>query len=138
MNVILWIVQILLALAFLAAGLMKLSRPREELAKPMPWTEDFSDGTGKLIGAAETLAAAGLLAPALTGIASVLTPLAAAGLALMMLLAIGVHVRRSEPQGIAVAAVLLALAAFVAWGRFGPYAFRYQPWGLRMERLSAG
>ena len=52
-----------------------------------------------------------------------LTPLAATGLAIVMILAAITHVRRREPSGIAVNAVLLVLAAFVAWGRFGPYAF---------------
>ena len=47
---------------------------------------------------------------------------AATGLAIVMVLAAATHIRRREPSGVAVNAVLFALAAFVAWGRFGPYA----------------
>jgi len=50
-------------------------------------------------------------------------PIAATGLALVMLGAIVVHARRKEPQMIIANVVLLALAVFVAWGRFGPHAF---------------
>jgi predicted PurR-regulated permease PerM len=70
----------------------------------------------------ELLGAVGLILPAMTGIAPILTPLAAAGLAVMMLLAALTHVRRKEPSGIALTVVLLALAVVIAWGRFGPYS----------------
>lgn len=43
MNVTIWVLQILLALAFLAAGLTKLTQPRQKLATNMGWVEDFSD-----------------------------------------------------------------------------------------------
>ena len=61
--------------------------------------------------------------PAATGVATVLTPLAATGLAIVMLLAAVVHARRKEQQLIGVNVVLLVLAAFVAVMRFGPQAF---------------
>lgn len=124
MNIALWVVAGLLALAFLAAGLMKLTRPREKLAASgLAWTEDFSDGAVKGIGALELLAAIGLILPAALGIAPVLTPLAALGLVATMIGAAVVHARRKEMQAIPINVVLLLLAAFVAWGRFGPYAF---------------
>ncbi|TMR90423.1 DoxX family protein [Nonomuraea basaltis] len=124
MNVALWVVAALLALAFLAAGAMKLAQPKEKLAASgMGWTEDFSSGAVKGIGALEVLGALGLILPAVTGIAPVLTPLAALGLALVMAGAAITHARRKETQMIAINAVLLILAAVVAWGRFGPYAF---------------
>lgn len=124
MNVFLWIVAGLLAVAFLGAGAMKLSQPRAKLsASGMPWVDDFSDGQVKTIGALEVLAAIGLIGPPLTGIAPVLAPLAAVGLVLTMIGAAVVHARRGETQGIVVNAVLLILAAVVAWGRFGPYSF---------------
>jgi uncharacterized membrane protein YphA (DoxX/SURF4 family) len=123
-NVVLWILAGLLAAAFLAAGAMKVSRSKEELAKAgMAWTEDFSAGTVKLIGALEVLAAVGLILPAVLDIAPVLVPLAALGLVLMMVGAVVVHVRRKEVSTMAPSVVLLVLAAVVAWGRFGPYAF---------------
>jgi uncharacterized membrane protein YphA (DoxX/SURF4 family) len=123
-NVVLWIVAAVLALAFLASGLMKLAQPKQKLAASgMGWVNDFSDGTVKAIGALEVLAALGLILPAVFDIATVLVPLAAVGLVLIMIGAIVVHARRKETPMVAINVVLLALAAFVAWGRFGPYAF---------------
>ncbi|MEU8358341.1 DoxX family protein [Nonomuraea sp. NPDC048882] len=123
MNIALWIVQVALGAMFFMAGVMKATQPKEKLAPRLPWVDDFSAGTIRFIGVAEVAGGLGLILPAVTGIAPVLTPLAAAGLALTMVLAAVVHVRRKEPSGIAVNAVLFLLAAFVAWGRFGPYAF---------------
>jgi len=65
----------------------------------------------------------GLILPALTGIAPVLTPLAAVGIGALMAGAGVVHFRRREFAFIGVIAVLFAAALFVAWGRFGLYAF---------------
>jgi uncharacterized membrane protein YphA (DoxX/SURF4 family) len=123
-NVALWIVAGLLALAFLAAGTMKVARTKEQLAESgMGWVEDFSAGTVRLVGALEVLAAIGLILPALLDVAPVLVPLAALGLVLMMIGAVVVHVRRKEVPTMAPSVVLLVLAAIVAWGRFGPYSF---------------
>jgi hypothetical protein len=123
-NVLLWIVAGVLAAAFLGAGLMKLSQPSKKLADSgMGWVEDFSDGAVKGIGGLEVLGALGLILPAALNVAPVLVPVAATGLALIMAGAVTTHARRREPQLIVVNVVLLALAAFVAWGRFGPYAF---------------
>ena len=124
MNVVLWILAGLLAAAFLAAGIMKVTRTKEQLADSgMGWVEDFSPGMIKLIGALEILAAIGLVLPALLDIAPVFVPLAALGLVLMMIGAVVVHVRREETARMAPGVVLLIIAAVVAWGRFGPYSF---------------
>ena len=123
MNTALWIVQILLAVAFVGAGAMKATQPRENLEKSLPWVADFSTPVVRFIGVAEVLGGLGLVLPAATGIAPVLTPVAATALAVTMALAAVVHARRREYSAIGVNAVLLLLAAFVAWGRFGPYAF---------------
>ena len=124
MNVVLWIIASLLALAFLAAGLMKLSRPKAKLASSgMGFAEDFSAGQVKTIGALEVLAAIGLILPAALNVAPVLVPLAALGLVLLMIGAAITHARRKEYQSIVANVVLLILAAVVVWGRFGPYAF---------------
>jgi uncharacterized membrane protein YphA (DoxX/SURF4 family) len=124
MNIALWIVAGLLALAFLGAGAMKLAQPREKLvASGQGWAEDASDGFVKFVGAAEVLGGLGLILPAALGILPILTPIAAAGLAVMMIGAIVVHARRHELPGAVPSVVLLLLAAFVAWGRFGPYSF---------------
>jgi uncharacterized membrane protein YphA (DoxX/SURF4 family) len=118
MNIALWIVQALLALAFGMAGVMKLTQPKEKLATQMAWVEDFPANVVKLLGALELLGAIGLIFPLLTGILSWLTPVAAMGLVLTMLGAMTTHRRRGENQMLVVNAVLLLLAAFVAYGRF--------------------
>ena len=122
MNVAIWVAQVLLALAFLASGSMKVLRPRLELQERMPYVEDFSDPQVKTIGGLEVLAAAGLILPSILNVAPVLSALAAVGLVLMMIGAIVVHVRRSEADSrLAVNFILLALALVVAWARLGPY-----------------
>jgi hypothetical protein len=120
MNVFLWILQIILAGAFGMAGLLKLIRPKEKLTDNMAWAEDFTPGMIKFIGGGRRDGARGLILPAVTGIATVLTPLAATGLVIVMIGAVVTHVRRKELPMVAIPAVLLILAAVVAWGRFGP------------------
>jgi hypothetical protein len=118
MNAALWSLAGLLAVIFLASGLVKLTQPTEKLvAWGFGFVDDFSTGTIRAIAALEILAAAGLVLPAALGIAPVLVPLAAVGLALLMAGAIVVHVRRHEAQGVVVALAFLALAVLVAWGR---------------------
>jgi uncharacterized membrane protein YphA (DoxX/SURF4 family) len=123
MNIVLWIIAGFLAAAFAGAGFVKLTKPKEKIAANMAWVEDFSAGTVKTIGTLEILAAIGLILPGALGIAPILVPLAALGLALLMVGAIVVHNRRKETQLIGGNVVLLILAAVVVWGRFGPYAF---------------
>jgi hypothetical protein len=94
-----------------------------KLVTRLPWVEDFSPGTVRLIGIVELLGAIGLVLPAALDIVPVLTPLAATGLAIVMALAVNTHRRRHEPSGMALTATLLAAALVVAWGRFGPYSF---------------
>jgi uncharacterized membrane protein YphA (DoxX/SURF4 family) len=97
MNTVLWVLQVVLAALFAIAGVMKATQPKAKLAQRLPWAEDFAPATVRFIGVMELLGAAGLILPAVTGIAPILTPLAAAGLAVMMLLAALTHVRRKEP-----------------------------------------
>ena len=118
MNEILWIVQILLGLAFLMAGFMKATQPREKLSANMGWVNDFSPTQVKIIGVLELLAGLGLILPMVTNILPILTPLAAVGLVLTMIGAMLTHVRRGEYSLLAINGVLLALALFVAYGRF--------------------
>lgn len=123
MNIALWIAAVLLALLALASGLMKLARSKDALLRDprMGWAVDFSPGAIKFIGLVEVLAAIGLVVPGLTGIAPVLVGWAAVGLAVVMAGAIAVHARRSEGAATVIPLVVLALSAFVAWGRFGSY-----------------
>ncbi|MEV5542002.1 DoxX family protein [Saccharopolyspora shandongensis] len=125
MNIVLWIVQAVLAVAFLAAGTVKLVRTRTQLVSSsagMAWAGDQSEGAIKGIGALEVLAALGLILPAWLGIAAVLTPLAATGVLLLMIGAVTVHLRRGEKSAIGAPLVLGTLALVVAVLRFGPYA----------------
>ena len=118
MNIALWIVQGVLAAAFIAAGLMKSTQPKAKLAENMAWVEDFSPNMVKLIGISEVLAGIGLILPWALDIAPVLTPLAATFLVVVMIGAAITHVRRNEIPMVAINGVLGALAAFVAIGRF--------------------
>ncbi len=113
----LWIVQILLAVAFAMSGLMKLMQPIADLASQMGWVASVPAALVRFIGAAELAGAAGLILPALTRIQPRLTALAALGLVVVMVLASVVHATRGEFGMIPVNLVLGALAAFVAWGR---------------------
>ncbi len=118
MDVALWIIQVLLALVFVMAGVMKLTQPKEKIAAQMAWANDFSQNNIRLIGLVEVLGAIGLILPSLTRILPVLTPLAALGLVATMVGAILTHLRRKETPAIAVNVVLLVLAAVVVYGRF--------------------
>jgi uncharacterized membrane protein YphA (DoxX/SURF4 family) len=117
MGIAVWILQFLLAIAFCAAGLMKLLRPKEELRERMAWVEGVTPRGIKLIGLIELLGGLGLVLPALTGIAPILTLLAAIGLAIVMLAAIIVHRRIGDPLGQMVPALLLlVLLLLCIWG----------------------
>lgn len=120
MNIALWVVQGLLAVAYLAAGGMKLVRSREQMVASgnFEWAKDVSDGAVKGVGAVEVLGALGLVLPELTGIAPVLTPIAAVGLVIVQVIAARVHLKLGETKSLPVNVVLLVLAAFVAVGRF--------------------
>lgn len=125
MNLALWIVAGLLAAVFLAAS-AKLFVPKETIAglsASSKWVEDFRPGTLKAIGALELLAAVGLILPAVLDIAPVLVPLAAVGAGMVMVGAVITRLRRGEKVTVAADLVYLAMAAFVAWGRFGPESF---------------
>jgi hypothetical protein len=126
MNLALWIVAGLIAVAYLFGGGGKLIMPKEKIAAFGPsarWVEDFSASSVKTIGALEVLAAMGLVLPAALDIAPILVPLAALGLVIIMAGAAITRIRRHEPKFMVADLVYLALAAFVAWGRFGPESF---------------
>jgi hypothetical protein len=125
MNLALWIVAGLLAVVFLIASVSKLVVPKEKLAAAPggEWVEDFSAGAVKALGGLDFLAAAGLILPAALGIAPVLTPLAAVGCVLLMVGAVITRLRHGGAKAIVLDLTYLALAAFVAWGRFGPQSF---------------
>lgn len=118
MNIALWIVQILLALVFVMAGIMKATRPFEKLVQNVEWARDVGRGGVRLIGVLEILGAIGLILPAVTGILPWLTPVAAIGLVLTMIGAMITHGRRGEFPNMGFNLVLLLLAVFIVYGRF--------------------
>jgi uncharacterized membrane protein YphA (DoxX/SURF4 family) len=117
MNIVLWILQVLLALAFIGAGYnhgFNIEKARNQ----MEWMQTVSNGLLVFIGVSEILGGIGLILPAVTGVSPQLTAWAAIGLAVIMLLAALFHLRRQEYSAIVVNLVLLVLAGFVAYGRF--------------------
>ena len=121
MLVFLWVAEIVMALLYFGLGAMRLVQPYSKLVQVLRWPADFPAWAVKLIGVAEILGAIGLLVPAATDIAPILTPIAASALAVLMAGAVVVHVRRNERQRVALPAILLVVNVFVAVGRFGPY-----------------
>jgi len=122
MVIVLWIVQGLLALAFLLAGFLKSSRPLADLKKNMAWVGSVPGGLVRFIGIVEILGALGLILPKLTKIVPQLTIAAAIGLVLVMLSAAIFHATRKEYSSIGANVVLLLLAAFIAVGYLATWA----------------
>jgi hypothetical protein len=123
METMLWVMQTLLALIFLATGVTKLTQPRTQMAAgPMSWAADVTDAQFRTIGLLEVLGAMGLILPGALHVAPMLVPLAATGLALTMVGAMVTHLRYGETDRLAVPIVLLILALFVALERFTAYS----------------
>ncbi len=115
----LWVAQGLLAALFLAAGAMKSTSPTADLvANGLAWVANTPEALVRFIGVSELLGAVGLILPSATRILPWLTPLAAAALTLVMVLAFGMHAWNGEYTGLPVNVVIGALTAFVAWGRW--------------------
>lgn len=125
MNLALWIGTGLLAAVALTGGITKMFVPRRTLAAQHGggWTGGASDGAVKSLGVLEILAAIGLVLPAVVGVAPVLVPVTAVCWVALMIGAMITHGRRGETPLVALNLVYLALAVFVAWGRFGPAPF---------------
>jgi multisubunit Na+/H+ antiporter MnhG subunit len=123
MNIVLWVLQGLLALGFLAAGIPKTFQPIPELSKRLAWAKDIPEFSVRLIGIAEILGAIGLILPAALHIVTPLTLVATAGLGVVMLGAIVFHLARNEGPRISASLVLLILLALVFIGRVGPAPF---------------
>ena len=125
MNIAVWIVAGLLAAVFLFAGGAKLLIPRARLAEAPggAWVNAFSPGFVKGLGAVEILGATGLILPAALDIAPVLVPVAAIGLAGIMVGAAIVTFRFHEVGHALLNLAYLSLAVFVAWGCLGPESF---------------
>ncbi|GIG65193.1 DoxX family protein [Phytomonospora endophytica] len=125
MNIALWIAAGVLAAVLLSSGLLKLVTPHAKMAasRSGEWAGAVAPGAVKALGAVEVLGAIGLILPALLDIAPVLVPVAAVGAALLLIGAMVLHLRRRETVPAFATLLYLAVALFVAWGRFGPESF---------------
>ena len=114
MNILLWVLQALLAIAFLAHGWLFLSPPAElvdQMNASLPrWFQLF-------LGVAEVLAGVGLILPGLTRIRPRLVIYAAVGIMIVMVSATVFHIARGETSSAVITLVLLGIAAFVAYAR---------------------
>jgi putative oxidoreductase len=117
LNIALWILQVLLGAMFIMSGFGKATAPLSELSGRMTWVTDVPEALVRFIGVSELLGGLGLLLPSVLRIKPVLTPLAAVGLALVMLFAAIFHVMRGEMPVIGINLLIGALAIFIAWGR---------------------
>lgn len=115
-NKILWVLQWLLGVYFIAVGVMHLVVP-EGLPEPLSWMYDLDDTQHLLSGVAEILGGLGLILPSVTRIAPWLTPLAAVGLMVVMVAAIFWHVGRDEITNIGINVVNLSMLGYIAYGR---------------------
>lgn len=119
MNIVLWVLQVVLGVLFVFHGRVMVSPPpREKLRKGMAYVRDIPTGFARVIGVAEALGGIGLILPGLTGILPWLTPLAAAGLVVVMVGAVVYHIPRGEYRATIFNLVLLVLAGFVAYTRW--------------------
>jgi hypothetical protein len=115
MNILLWVLQVFLALAFFAHGWMLLAPPANLIAQ---MNEVMSTEFRIFLGIAEVLAAVGLTLPGMTRILPGLVPAAAAGIMIVMIAATVLHVQRGEISSAVTTAILLAMATFVAYMRW--------------------
>lgn len=114
LNIVLWIIQILLGLLFIWAGAMKLVLPLEQLKGPI----DFPGWFMRFIGLVEVLGGLGLILPGLLRIKPGLTPLAAAGLVIIMIGATVVGIVGGPPALASIPILCGSLAGFIAYGRW--------------------
>jgi uncharacterized membrane protein YphA (DoxX/SURF4 family) len=120
-NAVLWLLQIVLGLAFLALGLLMVTRSRERLLRVAGWVEDFPEWVVTAIGVLELLGAVGVVLPGVLGVAGVLVPVAALGLVVLLIGAIVTHLLRGEQDDVGMPVALLIAAAVVAAGRLSAW-----------------
>lgn len=116
MEIAFWVLAVLLAAFYLYAGALKVLRTQAQLQPMMAWAgTDVPMPVVRLIGAVEVLGALGLVLPPLTGVAVPLALVAALGLIVLQVLAMGVHLRRGERRESVMNVVLVVLAGVAAW-----------------------
>jgi uncharacterized membrane protein YphA (DoxX/SURF4 family) len=112
-NIILWILQLLLAFLFIQSGIMKLFNPAD---LPWPWIKE-NPNLAKATGIIDLLGGIGLVLPPLLRIQPKFAMYAAYGILLLMISASIFHISRGEGSQIGFNVVVLLIAAFIAWGR---------------------
>ncbi len=116
MNTIIWIIQGILGLSFIIAGLMALLISKEKLVGKMPWAKDFSAANVKLIGIAKLLGGIGVIVPSLLfNRWSHLTTAAAIGLAVLMLCAVIYHISKKENKEVITPVAYFLMAIFIIY-----------------------
>ena len=117
LKVALWAAQALVSLQFIAIGVMKLTTPIPKLAATMPWTAETPELFVRAIALVDLAGGIGILLPALLRIRPGLTVAAALGCVMLQVAALIFHLVRGEAAMTPLNLVLLALSAFVLWGR---------------------
>jgi hypothetical protein len=117
LNIWLWVAQVILALSLLSGAIMKFM-PIEKIAPIMAWMGQLPPLTVRLLGVIDLLGAIGLILPPLLHINPKLVPITAIAICVLMICAIVFHVSRGEASVIGVNITYVAIAAFIAWGRF--------------------
>jgi hypothetical protein len=117
LHVTLWVATVILMLAFSITAAIKLVFPLYEVRQILPWTQGFSPLMIRALGVIELIGVQGLWLPGATRTAPRLVPVAAAGLASLMVAAACFHLVRNEPGQIGLPVILFTLSTFVMWGR---------------------
>jgi hypothetical protein len=126
LHIALWVVQVLVAVTLLWAAVVKLFQPVEKVAAMWPWAGEVPVAVLRFTGVVDLLGGVGLILPSLLCVWPRLTPIAAAGVGVLMVCASVFHVVRGEGDQIGFNIVFGVLAGFVAWGRFSTERARYK------------
>jgi drug/metabolite transporter superfamily protein YnfA len=119
MNITLWVGQGLLAVVFAVSGALKSTQSRDRMIETGQTAAKITPlPIMRVAGVSELIGVLGVILPWATGVARVLTPVAAAGFAVIMVLAATIHTRLREPRAIATNAGIFVIAVLVSWGRF--------------------
>lgn len=121
LNILLWIVQLLLAALFVISGIMKLGYPIDQLAALYPWTGQVPAVYVRLLGVVDLAGGLGLLLPSLLRIKPMLSVWAAIGIIVLMILATLFHILRGEASVTGFNMIVTLLAGVVVWGRTRKY-----------------
>jgi uncharacterized membrane protein len=115
-NVVLWVAQVVLALAIFGAGFDQAAN-YDDAKRRLTWIGVLPRGFVLVLGVLEMLAAVGLIVPGWTGVQPWLTVATAAALLLLMAAAVAFHTRRREIPQFAFSAGFLVVAALIVFGR---------------------